>query len=241
MHPHIVAGILERSRHTSLGAELTLAARGSAQLLRELTRQSVEALHDHGARSPHRPTGAELRDVAAAHRRIAPAPVADLDALADALECAAARLDTHRYGPDTGRPGHGILAAVEHHTPDLRLRYDAVTVIAQHLPEAGMTITAWERTAEPGRVLAAAMLRSLAGRRVAPRYPRPPVEPAPGAPEPLDPFCETTECTVHPAPDHTVHTDRRSLVRAYQEAAAGTTHPHLSRIYQARADALRAR
>ncbi|MER5354682.1 hypothetical protein ABT093_30665 [Kitasatospora sp. NPDC002551] len=243
MHPHIVAGILERSRNTSLSAELTLAAHGSAQLLRELTRQSVEALNDHGARSPYRPTGAELRAAAAAHRRIAPAPTADLDALADALELAADRLDTHPYGPDTGRPGHGILAAVEHHTPDLRLRYDALTVITQHLPEPGMTITAWEREADPGRVLAAAMLRSLAARRVAPRYPRPPVEPAPDAPEPLDPFseAETEACTVHPAPDHTLITDRRARVRAYQEAAAGTTHPHLARIYQDHADRLRAR
>ncbi|MGV9267387.1 hypothetical protein ACWDRR_22300 [Kitasatospora sp. NPDC003701] len=241
MHPHIVAGILERSLHTSLGAELTRAARGSAQLLRELTRQSFEALRDHGARSPYRPTRAELRAVAAAHRRIALAPVTDPVALADALERAADRLDTHTYGPDTGRPGQGIVAAVEYHTPDLRLRYDVLTVIAQHLPEPGMTITAWERTAEPGRVLAAALLRSLAARRVAPRYPRPPIEPAPGTPEPLDPFDETDSWTVHPAPDRRVHTDRRSLLRAFQEAAAGTTHPHLSRIYQDRADALRAR
>ncbi|MFJ5122299.1 hypothetical protein [Kitasatospora sp. NPDC088548] len=241
MHPHIVAGILERSRNTSLVAELALAACGSVQLLRELTRQSVEALNDHGARSPHRPTAAELRDVAAAHRRIAPAPAADPDALADALERAADRLDTHPYGPDTGRPGHGILAAVEYHTPDLRLRYDVLTVITQHLPEAGMTITAWEREAEPGRVLAAAMLRSLAARRVAPRYPRPPVEPAPGAPEPLDPFSEAEAYTVHPAPDHALITDRRARLRAYQEAAAGTTHPHLARIYQDHADWLRAR
>ncbi|MFF4384623.1 hypothetical protein [Kitasatospora sp. NPDC001547] len=244
MHPHIVAGILERSQNTSLPAELTRAALGSAQLLRELTRQSIEALNDHGARSPHRPTGAELRDVAAAHRRIAPAPAADLDALADALERAADWLDTHPYGQDTGRPGHGILAAVEHHTPDLRLRYDVLTVITQHLPEPGMTITAWEREAEPGRVLAAAMLRSLAARRVAPRYPRPPVEPAPYAPEPLDPFdpfSEPAAYTVHPAPDHTLITDRRARVRAYQEAAAGTTHPRLAQIYQDHADRLRAR
>ncbi|MFD9592015.1 hypothetical protein ACFWA9_04555 [Kitasatospora sp. NPDC059973] len=247
MHPHITAGILERALHTSLGAETCLAARGSAPLQDELLRQARQALADHGA-DPRHPTDRQLLTTAAALRRLAPAPTTDPAALAHVLRRAAAWLDAHPYGPTRRHAHTDIVDAVERHTPDLRLRYDTLTVIAQHLPVPGLTITAWEWTANPGGGRGATtLLRSLAAAGRVPSYVPLPTEPVP------DHYDTTIDLTdldtadraegapaICPPPRPGDYEGRpRDLVRAYLEAAAGTEHSHLARIYQDRADTLR--
>ncbi|MEU9044575.1 MULTISPECIES: hypothetical protein [unclassified Kitasatospora] len=269
MHPHIIAGLLERALHTSIAAEACLAARGSTTLQNDLTRRTRQALADHGA-DPHHPTDRQLLTCAATLRRSTPASAADPAAIAAVLTAAAHRITTHLYGPAHGQLEGDIVDTIERLTPDdPQLRFDVLTTITQHLPQPGMTITAWEWNANPaGAPGAAALLRNLAARRPVPAY----------IPLPTEPACDTTtvdlrDTTPHDLADQAGGPQRRAdlrdleplaaqwaarrdgrplppldpasrqaLIRTLTEAAArgAAINPEAARLAQERADQLRA-
>ena len=250
MHPHITAGILERALHTTVGTEACLAARGNVPLQNALTEQARRALAEHGA-DPRHPTDHQLLTCAQALRDSCEPPTADPHAIAAALLAAADWLGTRSYGPARAKLGDDIIDSVVRTAPgDLRAQFDVLTVITQHLPVPGLTITGWEWTANPGGgVRAVELLRDLAARRVVPSYIPLPTEPAPGhhridlTSPALDDLARRAAAAQagRPAPEPADADERRTLTRAHQEAAARAGHPDLAGLYQDRADTLRTR
>ncbi|GLW58109.1 hypothetical protein [Kitasatospora phosalacinea] len=260
MHPKIVAGILERAVNSSIGAEACVTAQGSPALQDELTFLARRALTTRGVLAEH-PVPDELLAVAADLRATSPAPTPDPTAIAAVLTEAATWIETHGYGPAELLPRHDpqgapnfaillqdIVHAVTRVTgTDLPLRFDALTVIAQHLPVCGVTITDWEYNHNPrGADGALALLRGLAATAPLPSYTPLPTEPRPDRnPLRLDltdlaPLA-TAVRTSTPATARTAD-ERRDLTRIWQGVAAhaADTDPELASDCQARADILRA-
>ncbi|MFJ8444014.1 hypothetical protein [Kitasatospora griseola] len=260
MHPHIVAGILERAVNSSIGAEACTTAQGSPALQDELTFLARRALTAHDILAEH-PVPDDLLAVAADLRATSPAPTPDPAAIAAVLTEAATWLDTHGYGPaellpridSQGAPNFAILLqdivhAVTRITgTDLPLRFDVLTVISQHLPVCGITITDWEHNHNPqGTEGTLALLSGLAATAPLPSYTPLPTEPRPDRnPLRLDltdlaPLA-TAVRTGTPAAPRTAQ-ERRGLTRIWQGAAAhaSDTDPELAADCQTRADTLRA-